>query len=76
MLSSRSLLEGEGEEEEISSSPREMAARATIAINREFVDDLPPMLRENYDDRDVVAPFKNGDIMLGKLLGKGEFSHV
>ena len=73
MSSSRSLLEEEGG---ISSSPHEMAARAAIAINREFVDDLPPMLRENYDVRDVVAPFKNTEIMLGKLLGKGEFSHV
>ena len=60
----------------MSSSPHEMAARAAIAINKEFVDDLPPMLRENYDDRDVFAPFKNTEIMLGRLLGKGEFSHV
>ena len=41
------------------SSPHEMAARAAIAINKEFVDDLPPMLREDCDDRDVVAPFRS-----------------
>jgi hypothetical protein len=66
------------------SSPHEMAARAAIAINKEFIDDLPPMLREDCDDRDVVAPFRNTEIALGKLPrgveiqtgGRGEVSKL
>jgi hypothetical protein len=64
------------EEEERAASPHEVAARAAILVHRKFVENLPPSLREDYDHRDAVAPFQTGEIMLGKLLGSGEFSHV
>ena len=48
----------------------EMVARAVIAVNREFVDDLTLMLWENYGNRDTVAPF------ISRLFGSGEYSHV
>jgi hypothetical protein len=55
-----------------------MVARATIMVDREFVDKLPMRLREDYDNRDIVVQFKTGKIMLGRLLGSGsrEFSHM
>ena len=51
-------------------SPLEMAVRAVIAVNREFLDDLTLKLRENYGDRDTIVPF------ISRLFGSGEYSHV
>ena len=57
-------------------SPHDMAANAAISVRDDFVNDLPPSLRQDYDNRDVVAPFRTNEIILGRMLGSGEFSHV
>ena len=57
-------------------SPHDMAANAAISVRDDFVNDLTPSLREDYDNRDVVAPFRTNEIILGRMLGSGEFSHV
>ncbi len=50
--------------------------RAAVMVDREFIEKFPPRLRGDYDDKDIPVPFKTGKIMLGRLLGIGEFSHV
>ena len=47
-----------------------------LFYSQKFVDSLPPSLKFDYDHRDTVAPFQTKEIILGKLLGSGEFSHV
>ena len=44
--------------------------------SQKFVNSLPSSLKSDYNHRDTVAPFRTKEIILGKLLGSGEFSHV
>lgn len=47
-----------------------------LFYSQKFVNSLPPSLKIDFDHRDTVAPFQTKEIILGKLLGSGEFSHV
>ena len=57
-------------------TPHELAARVAERVKVEFHRELPDSLVEDYDERDVVAPFRTEEIVLGPYLGSGEFSNV
>ena len=59
-----------------SRSPHELAAAVAKEAKDDFAKKLPSSLCKEFDRRDVVAPYSSKEIVLGPLLGKGEFSHV
>ncbi len=59
-----------------SETPHELAARISKLVKKQFADNLPPALEAEYGNRDTIAPFSTNEIVLGPLLGSGEFSHV
>jgi hypothetical protein len=58
------------------SSPHQMASMAASGVKERFRESLSESLLEDYNKKDVVAPFSTKEIVLGKKLGSGEFSHV
>ena len=58
------------------SSPHEMASMAAAGVKDQFRQSLSESLLKDYDKRDCIAPFNTKEIVLGKRLGSGEFSHV
>ena len=54
----------------------ELAAAVATKVKSTFYKSLPESLLHDYDHRDCIAPFKTTEIVLGPLLGSGEFSHV
>jgi hypothetical protein len=57
-------------------NPHQLAASVSSGVKQRFCDSLPESLLQNYDNRDCIAPFSSDEIVLGKKLGSGEFSHV
>lgn len=57
-------------------TPHELAAQVAQRVASRFYKNLPPKLMQDYSSKDCVAPFDVKEIVLGKLLGSGEFSHV
>ncbi|KAL7539019.1 hypothetical protein ACHAXR_008973 [Thalassiosira sp. AJA248-18] len=60
-------------------SPHELAARVALSVKSNFAKKLPSTLHDNCVSssyKDCVAPYKTNEIVLGPLLGSGEFSHV
>ncbi|KAL3801279.1 hypothetical protein HJC23_012679 [Cyclotella cryptica] len=57
-------------------SPHQMAASVAAGVKEHFRESLSEALLIDYADRDCIAPFKAKEIMLGRLLGSGEFSNV
>jgi hypothetical protein len=57
-------------------SPHDLAASVSSAVKLRFKRNLPAALLQDYDNRDCIAPFRTDEIILGPLLGSGEFSHV
>ncbi|KAL7533608.1 hypothetical protein ACHAXR_009364, partial [Thalassiosira sp. AJA248-18] len=71
-------------------TPHELAALVAMRVKSTFANTLPASLRPGEDDDgdgdyssdtksdklDCIAPYKTGEIILGPLLGSGEFSHV
>lgn len=58
------------------SSPHAMASMAASGVRDQFRESLSESLLKDYDKRDCIAPFNTKEIVLGKKLGSGEFSHV
>jgi hypothetical protein len=58
------------------SSPHQMASMAASGVKERFRESLSESLLEDYNEKDVVASFSTKEIVLGKKLGSGEFSHV
>ena len=59
-----------------SGSPHELAANVAESVKSHFIANIPPALQSDYNNRDTIAPFSTSEIVLGPLLGSGEFSHV
>jgi hypothetical protein len=57
-------------------NPHQLAAFVSSGVKQRFCDSLPESLLKNYDNMDCIAPFNSDEIVLGKKLGSGEFSHV
>ncbi|KAL7547575.1 hypothetical protein ACHAWF_010868 [Thalassiosira exigua] len=57
-------------------NPHRLAALVALEVGPRFLQSLPEALREDYDARDVAGPFETREIVLGPLLGSGEFSDV
>ena len=57
-------------------SPHIMASMAASKVKSRFQESLSESLLKDYATRDCIAPFGNKEIVLGKKLGSGEFSHV
>ena len=58
-------------------SPYSLAASVTAQVKEEFQQQLSQsVLLSDFVSRDCIATFKNKEIMLGRLLGSGEFSQV
>lgn len=58
-------------------SPYTLAASVTAQVKEEFRHQLSKsVLLSDFANRDCIAPFHNKEIVLGKLLGSGEFSQV
>jgi serine/threonine protein kinase len=57
-------------------SPNELAAEVALGVKEQFRQMLPQNLRHEYSCRDCFAPFQNSEIVIGRKLGSGEFSHV
>ena len=55
----------------------DLAAKAAEEKKIDFDMTLPPsLLSETANGQDCIAPFRREEIMLGLLLGSGEFSNV
>ena len=59
-----------------SGSPHDLAANVAKSVKSHFIANLPSALQSDYNNRDTIAPFSTSEIVLGPLLGSGEFSHV
>ena len=59
-----------------SGSPHDLAANVAKSVKSHFITNLPSALQSDYNNRDTIAPFSTSEIVLGPLLGSGEFSHV
>ena len=57
-------------------SPHELATSVTSRVKERFRESLSPSLVYDYEYKDLIAPFKTTEIVLGRKLGSGEFSHV
>lgn len=57
-------------------SPHQMAASLAAGVEEHFRESLSEALLTDYANRDCIAPFTTKEIMLGRLLGSGEFSNV
>mmetsp|Transcript_21342 Transcript_21342/g.46350 ORF Transcript_21342/g.46350 Transcript_21342/m.46350 type:complete len:645 (+) Transcript_21342:74-2008(+) len=65
-------------------TPHELAANVARNVKSHFLKNLPHALRAHDDNvgtredgnNDCIAPFQTTEIVLGPLLGSGEFSHV
>lgn len=57
-------------------SPNELAAEVALGVKEQFRQMLPNNLLHEYNSRDCIAPFQNTEIVIGRKLGSGEFSHV
>lgn len=57
-------------------SPHKMASMAASGVRDRFREGLSDSLLKDYDNKDCIAPFSSKEIVLGKKLGSGEFSHV
>ena len=57
-------------------SADDLAAEVACKVKNQFREDLPKALLEEYAKRDCLAPFNPKEIVLGRKLGSGEFSHV
>ena len=57
-------------------SPHQMASMAASGVKDRFRESLSESLLKDYERRDCIAPFNTKEIVLGKKLGSGEFSHV
>lgn len=57
-------------------SPHKMASMAASGVKERFRESLSESLMEDYNKKDCIAPFSTKEIVLGKKLGSGEFSHV
>jgi hypothetical protein len=57
-------------------SPHKMASMAASGVKDRFRESLSESLLKNYENKDCIAPFNTKEIVLGKKLGSGEFSHV
>ena len=55
-------------------SPNALAIKAAQEKKKSVHDSLPPSLLAH--EQDCIAPFRRDEIVLGPLLGTGEFSHV
>mmetsp|Transcript_22715 Transcript_22715/g.47651 ORF Transcript_22715/g.47651 Transcript_22715/m.47651 type:complete len:507 (-) Transcript_22715:158-1678(-) len=62
--------------EHIYESPDHLAASAAKGVKGRFLDDLPFELLQDYGKKDVLARFAPKEIVLGRKLGSGEYSHV
>ena len=59
-----------------SGSPHDLAAAVAQSVKSHFITNIPSALQSDYNNRDTIAPFSTSEIVLGPLLGSGEFSHV
>ena len=57
-------------------TPHQMASMAASGVRDRFRESLPESLLKDYESTDCIAPFNTKEIVLGKKLGSGEFSHV
>ena len=62
---------GKGED-----SPNELAAEVALGVKDHFRQMLPQNLLHEYNSRDCIAPFQTNEIVIGRKLGSGEFSHA
>ena len=57
-------------------SPNELAANVALSVKSNFLKNIPQQLVDDYNNRDIIGHFSTTEIVLGPLLGSGEFSHV
>lgn len=57
-------------------SPHEMASSVAAQVKENLRKSLPESLLKDRDDQECIAPFMTKEIVLGRKLGSGEFSHV
>jgi len=57
-------------------NPHALAARVASGVADNFQQSLPTLLKHEFRNRDTLAPFQSKEMVLGPLLGSGEFSHV
>ena len=57
-------------------TPNELAAHVAQSAHEHFQLNLPSYLKDEYDSRDAMGLFSTNEIIIGPLLGSGEFSHV
>eukprot|EP00984_Skeletonema_dohrnii_P032004 scaffold25347_cov86-Skeletonema_dohrnii-CCMP3373.AAC.5 len=57
-------------------SPSDLAAEVALGVKDQFRQMLPENLLIEYNFRDCMAPFQTSEIVIGRKLGSGEFSHV
>ncbi len=68
-------LHGLGNEHQ-NESPDLLAASLAKEVKGRFLKDLPNELSQDYGKNDVLARFAPKEIVLGRKLGSGEYSHV